>query len=748
MNILTRVREWLAASRRNKLLAMGIALGLGGGVAAAVVLAASSGDDERPEIVAATGTPSPPATRTQAATPAPTPPPQPQFPVLIDAQELFVVDAEGGEPVLLHQTTSYYQGIEWSPDGRRIAFAVGGTEGKIYVVDQASIPEKPAVEVAGYVEALMWSPDGKFIAYQASASDSGSVSREISLLETASGSVRPLLSGGEEVALADWFPNGRELLIIDGAQLAMVEVASGDRAELGAAFEGRTLYGATVSLDASSVAAAASGGGGACQIVDPSTIFIVSVADGARYEAVSETCGARQIAWSPDGAAIAWADYQSGPYVLNIGENQPRRLADARQSVDIEWLADGSGVTVIRCYEGCYEQLFASLDGTTRVLAQSPDRRFAGFGGFAPDSRRYLYSDDAVRVASIDGQETEITEADPDSAYASLGWSPDGKRVAYVREANGNTRAHSVNLETAQVTRLPTPSILGAVPSPDGSLLAFLKPKEAGEGSTKLWIANADGSGERLVADTNVSSFAWSPDSRLIAFSSSDTEGLHTVDVQTSAATQLSAVTANYRVAGFSPDGSSLAVARGSELVVIDTESGESKVLVASIDVPYFGEPWRAWSPDGTMLAYNQRDAAGISHIGVVDVITIETRQLTQGSTNDLRPVWSPDGGSIAFLRTGASGNSLHVVNVVGGERELARFAVVGGSASELPAWSPDGDRIAFFMAAEDAPGIYVIGADGAGLQQVAATGRFDNRGIEWSDDGKEIKFSSYYSGI
>lgn len=755
IELVDRIRQWLAASRRRQVAAIAAALAAGGAVAAVVAVLATSGDGDGVTLVVQTATPTPQATRARStATPTPAPTPTaapPSLPAIIDAQELFVVDAAGGEPVLLHQTTSYYQGIEWSPDEERVAFAVGGAQGRIYVVDPTSPSRDPAVDVEGYVETMMWSPTGKFIAYQSSATDGGSVSRVISVFEPVSRSVRRLLSGGEELALADWFPNSDEVLVTNGPQLAKVDAASGAYAELGQAFEGRALRGASASPDGRSVALAVSSGSGACRTVDATAIFMVSSADGTAREVVSSACGAGRIAWSPDGKAIAWADYESGPYILDIGEGQPRLLANTRQAGDIDWLADGSGVTVVRCYEGCYEQLLASLDGATHVLASTQDRRFAGFGGFAPDSRRYLYSDDVVRVSTLDGEEEAITEADPESAYSALTWSPAGDRVAYVRGPNENTRTYSVKLKTAQVTRHAPPAIFGAVQSPDGALLAFLKPKEEGDGSRKLWVANADGSDERLVADTAIGSFAWSPDGRLLAYSSIDTDTLHTVAVQTLETHQLNVAAANFKIAGFSPDGSSLAVARSNELILIDLESGNSELLVQGIEVPSFDEAWPAWSPDGAALAYRQRDAAGVAHIYVVDVSTAEARQLTRGPSNDLGPVWSPDGKSIAFWRVlggNPSVDALYVVRLDGSERELSRFEVSGGSASNVPAWSPDSDRIAVFIASQDAPGIYLIGADGGGLEHVVATGRFDNRGLGWSDDGTELVFTSFYSGI
>ena len=74
--------------------------------------------------------------------------------------------------------------------------------------------------------------------------------------------------------------------------------------------------------------------------------------------------------------------------------------------------------------------------------------------------------------------------------------------------------------------------------------------------------------------------------------------------------------------------------------------------------------PWTgfAWSPDGRMIAFCQKEASGAyisipsvgqlwhGNIWVVSVPTGETRQATFVQGTAYRPVWSPDGRFLAFL--------------------------------------------------------------------------------------------------
>jgi Tol biopolymer transport system component len=94
-------------------------------------------------------------------------------------------------------------------------------------------------------------------------------------------------------------------------------------------------------------------------------------------------------------------------------------------------------------------------------------------------------------------------------------------------------------------------------------------------------------------------------------------------------------------------------------------------------------------------------------------------RRLTRGA--DEHPVWSPDGGRIAFDRYP---RSVSVMDAGGGG--LRRIG-----EGRNPVWSPDGTRIAF----DCGNAICVVGVDGTGSTRIApAFG-----GFAWSPDGTRI---------
>ena len=104
-------------------------------------------------------------------------------------------------------------------------------------------------------------------------------------------------------------------------------------------------------------------------------------------------------------------------------------------------------------------------------------------------------------------------------------------------------------------------------------------------------------------------------------------------------------------------------------------------------------------APDGSRVAYVTRTPENErkyrSSIHTVSVSGGESRQLTHTASRDTDPRWSPDGDSIAFLRTREKNErpQLWLLPMAGGEAK--RLTDVIGAVSD-PTWSPDGRYLAF----------------------------------------------------
>lgn len=197
-------------------------------------------------------------------------------------------------------------------------------------------------------------------------------------------------------------------------------------------------------------------------------------------------------------------------------------------------------------------------------------------------------------------------------------------------------------------------------------------------------------------------------------------------------------------------------------------------------------------SPDGSHVAFSWlAQTGGTYHIFVRPIASDSLLQITQGSNNEFRPVWSPVGDQIVYARIqdGVGCELLSVSSVGGPPRHVADCDKDDG---DNLAWSPDGKILA--MKAPGSKGIdFMTMADGtirhftevppseyldsdpafspdgtflaftrwhaagvADLQVVPVSGgqpkrlTFDNlkvEGVTWEPDGRHLVYSSNRSG-
>jgi dipeptidyl aminopeptidase/acylaminoacyl peptidase len=269
----------------------------------------------------------------------------------------------------------------------------------------------------------------------------------------------------------------------------------------------------------------------------------------------------------------------------------------------------------------------ARVDGRTAsaVVTATADHAFDlvyGRWSGVPGEPQQLYLLDLRSPARAAGP---VTAAGPGFRPAA---SPDGRRIAYVVvDAFARTDLRVLDRATGAITILTTGPAADDQPtwSPDGSRIAFRRQVD-GE-AAHIWVINADGSGAAPLTAGLTGTFrspAWSaalPGGSRIAYmrSAGGNGHLWTMAPDGTDRRQVTAGAVFDDAPAWSPDGQALAFTRANgpdqDIWLVNANGGGERVL---IDLPMH-QHGPAWSPDGRQIAFTSRHGAG----GTMDVYTV-----------------------------------------------------------------------------------------------------------------------------
>jgi len=484
-------------------------------------------------------------------------------------------------------------------------------------------------------------------------------------------------------------------------------------------------------------------------------------------ERLTTTGKARKVAISPDGKYVAYVTGEAGEQSLWVRQTATRSdiriiLPTAEYYGGLAFSPDGNYVYYVRSrspyVSGALYQIPA-LGGESRKVVDHVDSPVA----FSPEGKRVAFvrdnpgSQTALMVAGLDGSgERQLSARKiPDPFVESgMAWSADGKNIAIGAYSGGECYVMIFQVADGSAKRVGSRGwryILRVAWLADSSGLV-LGAEEAPNMPVQLWeLSCPDGQARRITNDLNdYVDLDVTADSRALVtvlrelrsnlwLDSRDTPN-QTIQIGFGAATQEGLFGLTWTAEGRIAY-ASLASGR-RELWVMEADGSHPRQLTSEADLQFFSSPSACL--DGSILFAS--GAYGSANIWSIDREGGNRKQLTHEGTNGV-PSCSPDGKWIVF-------NSSR-----GGDYTLWRIPIQGGTpeqltnyASAYPAVSPDGKWIAFddYTNPRGSKIEVIPFAGGQPVQtfDYSASTLAGSPIIRWTQDGRDLTYIRDQQGV
>jgi Tol biopolymer transport system component len=389
----------------------------------------------------------------------------------------------------------------------------------------------------------------------------------------------------------------------------------------------------------------------------------------------------RDAAWAPDGQWVVYASDRAGNADLwkqRLGDPDPIRLtrSDVNESQP-QWSPDGQSVVFRSERDGGGLYVMPAGGGAERMVSS-----FGYEPLWSPDGTHILFKRSVVLpdlptfyVVGLDGMPPRPVRPDVLGQFSALhaAWHPNGRRISlWGTLRKGESRFLTVPLDDGGVA---TPQISAEV--------------------------------QHDLALVSTGRFIWAPSRRFIYFEgrASDTQNVWRITV----------------------DPVTEAWIDGPERLT--TGAGEESNV--------------AISPDGTRLIFTTMTSRTRLWSFPFDPtngrITGEPHPISNGGTGAVDFDARPDGSKVAYRTVRAGRNELWERSVSEGQERLPASSTEWKLVK--PLWSPDGARLAFLRCAtrDNTTAVGVLNADGSGERMLTLPSHVEMQGSDWSKDGQAI---------
>ena len=363
-------------------------------------------------------------------------------------------------------------------------------------------------------------------------------------------------------------------------------------------------------------------------------------------------------------------------------------------------------------------------------------------------------------IRSLEKGDDQLLVPAGDFGYFGLQFSRDGQSVVFTTRGGGFASGRlNIVSRTGGTPMVVSSTIMTAVTfSPDGRQMAFLRSEYPDGDSSALLVANADGTGERVLATRRT------PESFVPTF---------------------------FPAASWSPDGALIVAAvrnlttRRSQLIGFDPRTGSERVLHASTDNMTF----TLWQPDGAGILFVSRSfdtyagppaqvwrlpyPSGVAHQITRDLLDYRSLSITADGTTLTAVGAQYQVASISIVPLDGSApqrvpserydgllgvapladGSVIATTIIKGETQLVRIARNGATRTILtslgsnthPAASPDGSVVAMVSSRDGSDGVWRMNIDGSDQRLLAHLPVASWLSI--TPDGQHVICTSYRTG-
>lgn len=616
----------------------------------------------------------------------------------VSGGDIWVAPAKGGEAHLLVSHPAEETRPLYSPDGTRLAFVSMRTgNGDIYVLTIATGELKRLTFDDGLDQLDAWSRDGKWIYFSNATNDVG---RKNDIYRVSA-------EGGTPMAVsADRFTNEFQAAPApDGVTLAFAARGNGDSQWW------RNGH----------------------SHLDESEIWLRKGGAAAAYEKVVDLNGRNAWPmWTPEGKQLYFMSDRGGAQNIWTATpgGKPRQVTKF-SSGRVLWPSIGyDGKAIVFEHDFKIWQLDTKNGEAYAVpitlvgSSASPEVQHLSLTQFtdlalSPDARKLaLIAHGEIFAASArdGGQALRVTRTP--AVETNVTWSPDSTKAAYLSLRDAVNHVFLYDFVKRTETQLTSDAHSDAAPkfAPDGKSIAFVRDRK------ELRVYDLDAKQERLLVSGYLSGgfgggggFAWSPDSKWIAYGESEKTGLRNVYV--------------------------VAAAGGT---------GRPVTFLANSNVQGI-----QWSPDGKFLLYETSQRTETPQIARVDLTPRQPKFTAEERVDDLFQPEAPAAGR------GGRGNANAETPVPKVEIEFddirRRVSMLPiGMPVANPQISPDGKQLLFSAAVGGQANLYLYpleetagggggrggrgggGGEGRGPRQLTTAGGPKTH-AQFSRDGREV---------